>query len=213
LPQYSRVHPIPHESQQSHLRHHEYTHAWINEHISSQRRDTLGGDAEEGFCELVGYLLMDSQHEEAQKTKMLRNAYTRGQIDLFVDAERRLGFNDVVDWIQYGEDEELSASDPNRIRRLVAAHRPSTPAAAPLPVYRAAPVTAPSTLMLKAIFWDAVHPTAVVNDRTFGPNEQGKVRVGTTNVNVRCLSIRKDAVRIRLEDSAEEKELKLQPGK
>lgn len=192
---------------------HEYTHAWINEHISPQRRDTLGGDAEEGFCELVGYLLMDSQHEEAQKTKMLRNAYTRGQIDLFIDAERRLGFNDVVDWIQYGEDEELSASDPNRIRRLAAAPRPSTPAAAPLPVYRAAPVTAPSTLVLKAIFWDPVHPTAVVNDHTFGPNEQGKVKVGTTNVNVRCLSIRKDAVRIQLVDSAEEKELRLQPVK
>ena len=42
---------------------------------------------------------------------------------------------------------------------------------------------------------------------------QGKVRMGTTNVSVRGLSIRKDAVRIQLVDSAEEKELKLQTGK
>lgn len=192
---------------------HEYTHAWVNEHISSNRRETLGRDAEEGFCELVAYLLLDALHEEGQKTELLNNAYTRGQIDLFVDAERRLGFNEVVDWIQYGEDQELSASEPNRIRRLATAQRASAPAAAPLPVYRAAPVVAPSTLVLKAIFWDPVHPSAVINDRTLGPNEQAKVRVGTTNVNVRCLSIRKDAVRIQLVDSAEEKELKLQTGK
>lgn len=191
---------------------HEYTHAWVNEHISSERRETLGLDAEEGFCELIGYLLMDSQHEETQKNKMLHNAYTRGQIDLFIDAERRFGFNEVVDWIQHGEDEELSASEPGRIRRVVAAHRTSTVASA-LTVYQPAPVAAPTNLVLRAIFWDPNRPSAVINDRTFAPNEQGKVRLGTTNVNVRCLTIRKEGVRVRLLDSAEERELTLQPAR
>jgi hypothetical protein len=189
---------------------HEYTHVWVNEHLSEARRQTLGHDAEEGFCELVSYLLVDAQHDENQKAAILRNAYTRGQVDLFIDAERRFGFNEVVDWIQYGEDEELSASDPGRVRKLIAVHRPSTAAPA-LAVYKPAAVTTPTNLLLRAIFWDPSRPTAVINDRTFGPNEQGKVRLGTTNVSVRCLAIRKDGVRVRLVDSAEERELTVQP--
>jgi hypothetical protein len=187
---------------------HEYTHAWINEHVSRSRRETLGHDAEEGFCELVAYLLMDSQHEEGEKTEILKNAYTRGQIDLYIDAERRFGFNEVVDWIQYGENEELSASDPGRIRKVVAARRTAAPAPS-FVAYKTAPVSVPTNLVLRAIFWDATRPSAVINDRTFGPNEQGKVRLGTTNVNVRCLAIRKDGIRVRLLDSAEERELTL----
>jgi hypothetical protein len=189
---------------------HEYTHVWVNEHLSESRRQTLGRDAEEGFCELVSYLLVDAQHDESQKAAILRNAYTRGQIDLFIDAERRFGFNEVVDWIQYGDAEELSATDPGRVRKLVAARRVSTPVPV-LTAYRPAPIAVPTNLVLRAIFWDPTHPTAVINDRTLGPNEQGKVRLGTTNVNVRCLSIRKDGVRVQLVNSAEERELTLHP--
>src|SRR6185295_1393971 len=46
---------------------HEYSHAWVSENVREERRQTLTRDAEEGFCELVGYLLMDSQGEEEQK--------------------------------------------------------------------------------------------------------------------------------------------------
>jgi hypothetical protein len=116
-----------------------------------------------------------------------------------------------VDWIQYGEDEELSASDPGRIRKVVTARRTAAPASS-FVAYKTAPVTVPTNLVLRAIFWDPTRPSAVINDRTFGPNEEGKVRLGTTNVNVRCLAIRKDGVRVRLLNSAEERELALQPA-
>ncbi len=53
---------------------HEYTHTWVHQHISSHRKETLGRDAEEGFCELVSYLLMDAEHDEAEKEMILRNA-------------------------------------------------------------------------------------------------------------------------------------------
>jgi hypothetical protein len=39
--------------------------------------------------------------------------------------------------------------------------------------------------------------------------EQGKVRVGRTNVTIRCLAIHRDAVRIQIVGSGEERELRL----
>jgi len=95
---------------------HEYTHAWVFENVSQRRRRTLGHDAHEGFCELVAYMFITAQEDEEQKKIILHNHYTRGQIDLFIDAERRFGFNEVVDWIQYGTDKLLSKDEPNRIR-------------------------------------------------------------------------------------------------
>ena len=58
---------------------HEYSHAWVGENVNRAQRG-LGRDAEEGFCEMVGYLLMDSQHEELEKGRILQNRYTRGQV-------------------------------------------------------------------------------------------------------------------------------------
>src|SRR5882672_4902709 len=52
---------------------HEYSHAWVFENVSEARRQALGRDAQEGFCEFVGYLLMDAQREEEQKRAVLRN--------------------------------------------------------------------------------------------------------------------------------------------
>jgi len=63
---------------------HEYTHTWLNQNLSEQRKKSLSRDADEGFCELVSYRLMEAQNEEAQKRLILANAYTRGQIHLFL---------------------------------------------------------------------------------------------------------------------------------
>ena len=88
---------------------HEYSHAWVGENVPKERRARLGRDAEEGFCELVGYLLMDSQNEEVEKKRVLQNHYTRGQIDLFIEAEKRYGFDQVLDWMKYGVAAQLEA--------------------------------------------------------------------------------------------------------
>ena len=88
---------------------HEYSHAWVGENVPKERRARLGRDAEEGFCELVGYLLMDSQNEEVEKKRFLQNRYTRGQIDLFIEAEKRYGFDQVLDWMKYGVTAQLEA--------------------------------------------------------------------------------------------------------
>jgi hypothetical protein len=61
---------------------HECAHTWVGEHIAPTRRLRLAQDAEEGFCELVSFLYMESLNDHAQTALILRNAYTRGQIDL-----------------------------------------------------------------------------------------------------------------------------------
>jgi len=186
---------------------HELTHTWINENLSPQRKRTLGRDAEEGFCELVSFLLMSSESDESQQQQILRNAYTRGQIQLLIDAEKQYGFSDVVDWMKYGLDDRLRSEDLSRIRRVEAA--PSKERVAPaFPVYAAQATAAPDTLQLKGISWARNHRLALINDRTFEVQEKGTVHVGHTNVVIRCLAIEEDSVRIQIVGSGQQQELR-----
>ncbi len=189
---------------------HEYTHAWLNQNLSARRKKTLGKDANEGFCELIAYLLMDSENEEAQKRVILANTYTRGQIKLFIEAEQTYGINEIADWMKHGADDVLSADNLQRVRVMETPHADASFVISPSPK---TPVeAAPETLMLKAVFMSPNHPEAVINNRSFEINETGRVRLGTNSVAIRCLSIGQDSVRIKLLDSGEERELRLKPA-
>lgn len=188
---------------------HELTHAWMAERLSASRKDSLSRDAQEGFCELVAYTYMDSLHDEEQKAMILRNGYTRGQIDLFVDAANRFGLNDVVEWVKHGTDNALSTTDSFRIHTLEDAprsHATLTVNPAPVEVRETA---APSTLRLKAVFWNESHPLALINDHTFGLHDKAKLRLGTNNVTIECTAISANAVKVRVTGSEREEELSL----
>jgi DNA-directed RNA polymerase subunit N (RpoN/RPB10) len=186
---------------------HEYSHSWQFENVPAARKKTLGHDANEGFCELIAYLLMDSQSEAEQMKAIRANAYTRGQIDLFIEAERQFGLNQIIEWMKYGSDALLHADDLNRIRNIETP-RAVVPSVTILPTYRAKPVrTVPDALVLRGISWAQDRPLAVINDRTFEIKEQGKVRVGKTNVMVRCLEIRTNSVLVQTQGSADKQEL------
>ena len=184
---------------------HEYTHTWVAEHLAAARKNGLSRDAEEGFCELVAFLYMDSLNDEAQKARILRNAYTRGQIAFFVAAEKTYGFNEILDWMQFGTDDRLSASEPGRIRAI--ATRSATSRGLPWAAPGTLPYPVPGSLTLKAIFWDPKQPSALINNRRFRLNELATVRVGATNIVVRCLAITEDSVRVRLAGSDREQTL------
>jgi len=173
---------------------HEFTHAWQAENISAQRMRTLGHDASEGFCELIAWLLMDSLHEETEMATIRRNNYTRGQVDLFIDAYNRYGLNEVIDWMKYGVDAVLNKDDVNNVRHIEIpsvsqdSHTKDTSAEySSLPP--ATTSSGPDTLILRGITWTKDHPLALINDHTFGTQERGRVHVGTTNVFIRCLEI------------------------
>ena len=189
---------------------HEYSHAWVGENVPKERRARLGRNAEEGFCELVAYLLMDSQQEEGQKKFILQNPYTRGQIDVFIAAEKRYGFDQVLDWMKYGEAAQLEAGHEDKLREV---KMPPAKAAVGAPaIYGRTnrPAPAPSVIKLDGVLWGS-RPVAIINGRSFLANDQGRVKVGNTNVLIRCLSIRQTVVHIRNVDSGREQELSL-PG-
>jgi len=80
---------------------------------------------------------------------ILRNAYTRGQINCFIAARNQYGFNDVLDWIQSGADSTLSAEEPGRVHRLETWPQP-TASALPFTTANPQPTEAPTALVLKA---------------------------------------------------------------
>lgn len=190
---------------------HEYSHAWVQDNVPAERKKRLGRDAEEGFCELVAYLLMAAEHNDRQKQDILDNAYTRGQIDWFVKAEKKLGFNDVLDWMRYGVDDELS-DDPEVLRNVKIPRPPLAPVAS-FPIYATDPCASPDTLMLKGVSGTKNQLLALINNQSFTTGESGKVRLGKTNVTIRCLAIRPDSVKIKLVESGEERELTLPSAK
>jgi hypothetical protein len=186
---------------------HEITHAWVAEAVPLARRKRMNHNAEEGFCELVAYLLANEEGDEESKKTIKLNAYTRGQFELFLAAEEKYGFNEVAEWMKQGEDDVLMADDLSRVRRI----RPPAVSNAP-PLFFPPPVVPqlpPETLTLKGIMWSRTRPMALINDRTFEPKEEGKVRLGQTNVTIRCLSIREDSVVIQVAGSEEQQTLRL----
>ncbi len=187
---------------------HELAHTLLFDILPAQRKRTLGHDATEGFCELVAFELMNSMHLEEQKNFILQNGYTRGQINLFIEAYDRYGFNDVVEWMKYGVDSVLRSDDLDRIRNIEQPRQAARqlPAFAPA-VHQAA--AAPDDLVLKGILWNPDRPMAIINGASLSRDDQARVRVGTTNVLIRCLSIGKNSVRIRLVASGQERELSL----
>lgn len=186
---------------------HEFTHAWISENVSPARQKRLRPDAREGFCELVSYLLMNLQGDREAAALIRSNGYTRGHIDLFIEAESRFGFNEIVDWMKHGEDDSLNSSDLGRVRAVVSSRRPDQ-VSKPLAVVPVAPPQTFDQLTVQGITWSKTRPMAMINGRTFEPRDEAKVRLGNTNVTLRCLAITQDSVVIQVAGAAELETLK-----
>ncbi|HTY86646.1 MAG TPA: protein DA1 [Candidatus Acidoferrum sp.] len=189
---------------------HEFTHAWVGENVPKERRAGLGRDAEEGFCELVAYLLMDSQGEEAQKKFIRQNRYTRGQINLFIEADKNYGFDQVLDWMKYGVDAQLEAGHVDKLRDVkmpAAKTGAGSPAINSQPA-KPPPAPVPASLRLDGVLWGS-RPVAIINGQSFLANDLNPVKVGGHRVRIRCLDIQKTSVRIENVDSGKEQELHL----
>ena len=91
------------------------------------------------------------------------------------------------------------------------------PAASPesLPLFSGAP-TGPGPkykeLTLKSISGSGSKKLALINNQTFAVGETAKVRLGTTEVKLRCEEIRESSVLISLDGKPEKKELPLKSG-
>ncbi|MBI5388344.1 MAG: hypothetical protein HZA90_27075 [Verrucomicrobia bacterium] len=183
---------------------HEYAHAWMNENVPPDRK--LDPDAVEGFCELMAYKVMSDLREETEKQIILKNAYTRGQIDTFVQAEDEHHFHRIVHWVKSGVGERIKSSRTTTgldLKRQDQPRLPSWPQAVPTPV--------PDTLQLKGISGRPGRWLALINNETLRAGESARVRVAATNVLVRCLAITEQSAMIELVATGERRTLSLPP--
>ena len=180
---------------------HEYTHTWLHENVPAER--ALDRDTVEGFCELVAYKLMTSRKEEVEKKVILANAYTRGQVNAFIQAEASHHFHRIINWVKTGKDEVLPATDTAGQLAL----RDDGPAPITWPPPLSQPTAVPDTLLLRGISTTPNRRYALINDCTLTKNEKGRVRVGTSNVVVRCVDIRARSAVIQIEGNTSTKEL------
>ncbi|MCC6823378.1 MAG: hypothetical protein IT579_21820 [Verrucomicrobia subdivision 3 bacterium] len=190
---------------------HEFAHTWIIENVPPARARTIGKDAVEGFCELLSYLFAEQQGLATGKSNLLANPYSRGQVHLFIAANRQYGFADIVDWMKSGEDPLLVREDLGRLRRLEELPKTkTTPGTKPNPNV-VTPTNLPPRLLaklaLQGITWSKTQPMAIINYHTFGTMEQASVRLASTNQQIRCLEIRTNSVLIQFEDSGVKQEL------
>jgi hypothetical protein len=194
---------------------HEYTHTWINENVKKGRKAAIDGDTIEGLCELVAYKYMESRQDTVEMQSIKRNLYTKGQIDAMIAADQQYGFNTVLEWIQNGEDSRLDINNLDRIRAVEDA--PYTAQKSPAVVWTvvppAPPTAVPGTLVLKGISGTPQERFALINNATFETMEKGRVRVGQTNLLIRCLEITDNSVVIQVDGSNEKKQLFLSAEK
>jgi Protein DA1 len=179
---------------------HEYTHVWLNQNMAKGRK--LDRSTKEGFCELVAYKLMAGRHDDKEMRIIRANAYTRGQMRALLVAEDLYEFHRLVKWIKAGTDSRMDWYTANGVLKTANADTSALwiPPATPAPA-------APSVLTLKGISGADQHRFALINDSTFEAQEKGKVRLGQTNVVLRCLEIRSNSVVVQLDGSGEKKEL------
>ena len=191
---------------------HEYTHTWMNQNLKPGRQSSLDRDTVEGFCELIAHKYMESRQDSIQMGIIERNDYTKGQVNVLIAADQQYGFNTVLEWMENGEDNRLDMANLDRVRAVQ--DTPYTPLKSPAAVFAVVPppppTKVPDTLVLKGISGTPEDRFALINNATFEPMEHGPVRVGQTNVLIRCLEIRDNSVVIQVDGSNEKKQLFLQ---
>jgi hypothetical protein len=184
---------------------HEYTHTWMTERNKQHRQ--LHKDTLEGFCELMAHKFTSKMKFTNATQRILDNDYTHGQIQALLAAEEKLRFHRLVEWIADGVD---SWVDKDKLNRLTALREPDEPSAELSfnpPPQAVTPV--PDTLVLKGISGSARRRFALVNNATLQEGEEARVRVGTSNILVRCLAILDDRVRLQLAGQTNAVELRL----
>lgn len=188
---------------------HEYTHAWLNERSTPAR--TMTKDTEEGFCELIAWKYSMSKGHKLEAARILENEYTRGQVHAMIAAEERYQFYRVVDWLERGVDSWI---DGDRLEQVLRLKDKAGDDYSIVPLWQqiTVPTTVPDTLILRGISTIGVRRFALVNDRTLDKGESGKVRVGTSNVVVRCVEIRDTSVLLEVGDDKKPLHLFLSPA-
>jgi Protein DA1 len=186
---------------------HELSHAWIRQNLSPARHARLSRDAEEGFCEMVAYLLAEAEDDSSDERWILDRSYTHGQVKLFVEAEKTYGFNQILEWLQDGETAQLNSDHPDEIRKLAPLppvytveiyHGTTTPTRPPTPINikTSTPPRLYDGLVLQGII-QGRSPVAIINGHSFHVDDEAALTVRKVRETIRCLSIQTNSVRVQ----------------
>jgi hypothetical protein len=183
---------------------HEYGHTWLHENVTRK----LNADTVEGVCDWLAYKLIADKEPHETKV-LLESKYSRGQLQALIAAEKEHGFYHLMQWIKHGVDPELDVESLERTIVLRGQRSSEPPPSTPFGFAPPPPRLAPTNLVLKGLSGPKTRRFALINDGTFQLNEQGKVRLGMSNVVIRCLQILDDSVTIQVTGESETRTLKL----
>ena len=185
---------------------HEYAHAWLHENVHRK----LNQDTVEGFCDWIAYKLITQGNFPYEAKTLLASDYSKGQLQAFLAAEQQHNFYRVIQWVKAGVDPEIEMEKLERVLSLREEQRSAPEEADAFSFAAPTPVRAGRTnLVLKGLSGSKARRFALINEGTFGVNEQGKIRLGDSNVVIRCLEIRNDAAVVQVAGEATPRTLTL----
>ncbi len=168
---------------------HEYTHAWLNQNLEERRQ--LHKDTVEAFCDLVAHNLMTELGDSFEPQRIRDFSYPNDQIKAMLAAQEKHSFYYVLKWMKSGREEKLA---PDKLDGVLALQE-SPVQWSWLPQVQP---TAPDRLIVKSISGRPGRQFVLVNNQTLASGELAKVRVGKTNVAVRCLSVTERSVMVQV---------------
>ncbi len=183
---------------------HEYAHAWVEDNVTNPVH--LDRDALEGFCDLIAYKLMVRTGETREKMVLLASAQARGQMSGFIQAELPQEFARTLAWVKTGM-RPAGLGEVSLVRQSRLSPGAQGPATATLPVWpppRMLITPVPDEIQLRGISGPPGRRLALINDATVAMGESCRVRVGSTNRNVRCLEVRDRSVLVEIDGQPQE---------
>ena len=184
---------------------HEFTHTWLNEREKKTRQ--LHKDTGEGVCEFIAHKVVEKLGFEREEQRILDSTYTHGQATALLAADKEYGLYRLVRWITDGVDSWLNSDE---LPRLLILREASPEAPANLPWVAEKPSPVPDKLILKGLSGPVNRRYALINNATLCMGEETRVRIATSNVLVRCLSITSNAVTIQVRGETAPRQLKLE---
>ncbi|MDB6053655.1 MAG: zinc-binding protein [Verrucomicrobiales bacterium] len=174
---------------------HEMTHTWLHEHLSANRK--IEQDTIEAFCELVSHRVMQSINQPYEQEVIEANLYSRGQINVLLETDKRYPFTKIVEWMQHGTESRLTDENLHQILAIQTNTEGNSANGVPFKIVYS------NRLQLKGIT-GGNRKLALINNKTLEQGERGNVIVGETNILVKVESIEAGSVTVVLPDGSKE---------
>lgn len=180
---------------------HGVAHAWLLEEVPEGRRLTSG--TVEAFCEWIAWHALKAMGEPNEARRVLAGDLAHNQLEVFLEADRVYDMFRLLEWVRFGSEDRLVAGDTDRVRRLD--ERLRSVRREPRQVIPPAQALArgPDRLVLRTILGSGNRRLALINNATLAVGEEGRVRVGTNLVRLRCVDMGEDWVAVEVEHAAQ----------